>query len=116
MSNIIDAKYKEKNTKQNNRKNRGAWRLVSFCMIFGAITLAIAYSDMERVADKAEAYSTPAKLTEAVREESKECIGEMSVIDCANNTKALEEKATILQSESETRKDIINQLFEDEHN
>lgn len=110
---IKDVSYRLKNTSTSNRKNRGAWRLVSFCMIFGAITLAVAYSDMDRVAEQAEAYSTPAKLTEAVREESKECIGEMSVIDCANNTKALEDKAQILNQEAGTRKEIINQLFEE---
>jgi hypothetical protein len=115
MSNTTkDVSYRLKNTSTSNRKNRGSWRAVAFLMIFAGITLAVAYSDMSRVAEKAEAYSSPNKLTEAVREESKQCIGEMSVIDCANDTKALEQKAEILEAESETRKDIINQLFEDD--
>jgi len=110
-NNIQDVSYKIKNT-QNVRKNRGSFRLIAVLMFLVATGLMVAFDDMSKVANKAEAYSTPAKLTEAVREESKKCVSEMTVLECSESTKTLKTNSEIQANEAEKREEVINKLFD----
>ena len=111
-NNIQDVSYKTKNN-QNVRKNKGNFRLIAVLMFLAATFLLVAFDDMSKVADRAEAYSSPDKLTEAVREESKKCVSEMTVLECAESTKQLKTNSEIQANEANKREEVINKLFVD---
>lgn len=102
MSKVIDVK---------TQKTKNSQRAVIISLFFIFALAGVVLQDIRSLEKKAQSMQTPDKLTEAVREESKQCLAEMTIIECAQQTKELEQKAEILSKEYKARKEAIDSLF-----